>query len=94
MPCFLDHYKELNFDMVGVSDIWSKRREEAQRLWKEKLGAPRGRLPQQRRAVRQQERGRGVHRHRRFSRTRCTPSRRCGPALRCLRGEAFCRDDG
>ena len=27
-PCFSNHYKELNFDFVAVSDIWSKRREE------------------------------------------------------------------
>jgi predicted dehydrogenase len=38
MPCFLDHYKELNFDIVGVSDIWKTRREEGAALWKEKLG--------------------------------------------------------
>ncbi len=22
LPCFLEHYKELNFDIVAVSDIW------------------------------------------------------------------------
>ncbi|AMJ66731.1 Gfo/Idh/MocA family protein [Hymenobacter sp. PAMC 26628] len=38
MPSFLNHYKELNFDVVGVSDIWSKRRLEGAALWKEKLG--------------------------------------------------------
>jgi predicted dehydrogenase len=38
MPCFLNHYKELNFDIVGVSDIWKTRREEGAALWKEKLG--------------------------------------------------------
>jgi predicted dehydrogenase len=40
MPCFLQHYKALNFDVVGVSDIWSKRREEGAAVWKEKLGHP------------------------------------------------------
>ncbi|MEX8547384.1 MAG: Gfo/Idh/MocA family protein [Mucilaginibacter sp.] len=25
-PCFLNHYKELNFDMVALSDLWSYRR--------------------------------------------------------------------
>ncbi len=28
VPAFLNHYKELNFDIVAVSDIWKKRREE------------------------------------------------------------------
>ena len=31
MPCFMNHYKELNFDVVAVSDIWKKRREEGHR---------------------------------------------------------------
>jgi predicted dehydrogenase len=38
MPCFLNHYKELNFDVVAVSDIWKKRREEGVAAWKDKLG--------------------------------------------------------
>ncbi len=38
IPCFLNHYKELNFDIVAVSDIWNKRREEGAAVWKEKLG--------------------------------------------------------
>ena len=38
VPCFLNHYKELNFDVVAVSDIWKKRRDEGAALWKEKLG--------------------------------------------------------
>jgi predicted dehydrogenase len=38
IPCFMNHYKELNFDIVGVSDIWKKRREEGAATWKEKLG--------------------------------------------------------
>lgn len=38
LPCFLHHYKELNFDMVAVSDIWKLRREEGQAKLKEKLG--------------------------------------------------------
>lgn len=38
MPCFQNHYKELNFDVVAVSDIWSKRREEGVAAWKEKMG--------------------------------------------------------
>jgi predicted dehydrogenase len=38
MPCFLDHNKELNFDLVAVSDIWKKRREEGSAMWKEKIG--------------------------------------------------------
>jgi predicted dehydrogenase len=38
MPCFMDHYKEFNFDVVAVSDIWKQRREEGVAAWKEKLG--------------------------------------------------------
>jgi predicted dehydrogenase len=38
LPCFLNHYKELNFDLVAVSDIWKKRREEGAAIWKEKMG--------------------------------------------------------
>ncbi len=37
MPCFMNHYKELNFDVVAVSDIWNKRREEGAAKWKEKM---------------------------------------------------------
>ena len=38
LPCFGYHYKELNFDMVAVSDLWKKRREEGQQVLKEKFG--------------------------------------------------------
>ena len=34
-PCFMNHYKELNFDIVAVSDIWNKRRDEGVAFWKE-----------------------------------------------------------
>ena len=34
MPCFMSYYKELNFDVVAVSDIWQKRREEGAATWK------------------------------------------------------------
>ena len=37
MPAFLNHYKELNFDIVAVSDIWNKRRNEGTAFWKEKM---------------------------------------------------------
>jgi predicted dehydrogenase len=38
LPSFLNHHKEMNFDMVAVSDIWRLRREAAQGQLKEKLG--------------------------------------------------------
>ena len=38
LPAFLDHQKELNFDIVAVSDIWKIRRAEGQAVLKEKLG--------------------------------------------------------
>jgi len=37
LPCFMNHYKELNFDVVAVSDIWNKRREEGVAVWKDKM---------------------------------------------------------
>ncbi len=37
MPAFMNHYKELNFDIVAVSDIWNKRREEGVAAWKDKM---------------------------------------------------------
>jgi len=37
-PSFFNHYKELNFDIVAVSDIWKLRREEGQNFLKEKMG--------------------------------------------------------
>jgi predicted dehydrogenase len=36
-PCFMNHYKELNFEIVAVSDIWKKRRDEGAAFWKEKM---------------------------------------------------------
>jgi len=27
IPCFMNHYKKQNFDIIGVSDIWKLRRE-------------------------------------------------------------------
>ncbi len=38
IPSFMNHYKELNFDVVAVSDIWKKRREDGAAQWKEKMG--------------------------------------------------------
>jgi predicted dehydrogenase len=37
MPSFMNHYKELNFDIVAVSDIWNKRREKGAAMWKDKM---------------------------------------------------------
>ena len=38
IPSFMNHYKELNFDVVAVSDIWNRRRNEGAAIWKEKMG--------------------------------------------------------
>lgn len=38
LPCFENHYKGLNFDMVAVSDLWKKRREEGMSLLKQRMG--------------------------------------------------------
>ena len=37
-PCFMHHHKELNFDIVGVSDLWNYRRDRGVAHVKEKLG--------------------------------------------------------
>jgi len=37
-PAFLDHSKKMNFEFVGVSDIWNRRRNEAEAFVKEKAG--------------------------------------------------------
>jgi predicted dehydrogenase len=37
-PAYLHHYQQNNFDIVAVSDLWKKRREEGQAFLKEKLG--------------------------------------------------------
>ncbi len=37
LPCFMHHNKELNFDMIAISDIWKFRREEGQAILKQKL---------------------------------------------------------
>jgi len=38
LPCFLDHAKAMNFEMVALSDIWSVRRKEGSALIKQKAG--------------------------------------------------------
>jgi predicted dehydrogenase len=38
LPSFINHYKELNFDMVAVSDLWNKRREDGSAFLKQKFG--------------------------------------------------------
>src|SRR3954470_6772040 len=40
IPSFMNHYKELNFEVVAVSDIWNKRRDEGAAIWKEKMQNP------------------------------------------------------
>jgi len=37
-PCFMNHAKNLNFEFVGVSDIWSVRRDECKAFVREKAG--------------------------------------------------------
>lgn len=36
LPCFMNHYKELNFDVVAVSDIWKKEEKMVQQSGKKK----------------------------------------------------------
>ncbi len=38
LPSFMNHYKELNFDIVAVSDLWKIRREEGMAALKDKMG--------------------------------------------------------
>src|SRR5690606_16278141 len=38
IPAFLGHHKKQNFEIVGVSDIWNRRRDEGAAYLKEKTG--------------------------------------------------------
>ena len=38
IPAFIRNYEQMNFDIVGVSDIWNRRREEGSKFLEEKLG--------------------------------------------------------
>ncbi|HTE24145.1 Gfo/Idh/MocA family protein [Flavitalea sp.] len=38
VPSFMNHAKELNFEFVAVSDIWNRRRDEAEAFIKDKTG--------------------------------------------------------
>lgn len=38
LPCFLNHQKELNFDIVGLSDLWNYRRDLGVAHLKDKMG--------------------------------------------------------
>ena len=38
IPPFMKYYKEMNFDIVSVSDLWKKRRDEGQAFLKDKMG--------------------------------------------------------
>jgi predicted dehydrogenase len=38
LPCFVNHHKAMNFDIVAVSDIWKVKREAGQAQLKEKMG--------------------------------------------------------
>ena len=38
LPSFMNCYKELNFDVVAVSDLWNRRRDEGVSIWKDKMG--------------------------------------------------------
>ncbi len=38
IPAFMHHYKELNFDIVAVSDLWKKRRDEGKLFLQNKMG--------------------------------------------------------
>jgi predicted dehydrogenase len=38
LPSFMNHHKELNFDIIAVSDIWNVRRNDGSAALKEKMG--------------------------------------------------------
>src|SRR6201996_9656068 len=38
IPAFLKSYQEMNFDIIAVSDIWKKRREEGRAFLEKKFG--------------------------------------------------------
>jgi predicted dehydrogenase len=38
IPPFMKFYKDMNFDIVSVSDLWKRRRDEGQAFLKDKMG--------------------------------------------------------
>lgn len=38
IPAFIRNHEQLNFDIIGISDIWNRRREEGAQFLEEKLG--------------------------------------------------------
>jgi predicted dehydrogenase len=40
IPAFMRSYQEMNFDIIAVSDIWKKRREEGKDFLGQKMGHP------------------------------------------------------
>src|ERR1700749_3029124 len=38
IPAFMRSYKEMNFDIIAVSDIWKRRREEGKEFLGQKMG--------------------------------------------------------
>lgn len=38
LPCFMHHAREMNFELVALSDIWNRRRDEGKAYIKEKTG--------------------------------------------------------
>ncbi len=37
-PCFMDHAQKMNFEIVALSDLWNRRREEGKEFFKSKAG--------------------------------------------------------
>ena len=94
LPSFLEHHKATNFDIVGVCDIWNRRRDEGKAAL-EKAVRPSDRdLPQQRGAVRHRQGRR--RRHHQHGRLPARAAHRRGREGRQghLHREAAGRDDG
>ncbi len=66
LPAFQTSAKDMNFQIVAVSDIWSRRREEGAAFIEKLCGNRRRPGPQQRRTLRPQRHRCRHHCHRRF----------------------------
>ena len=47
LPSFLNHYKELNFDIVAVSDLWKSKKRRRLGFFRKNIGSWRTRSAQQ-----------------------------------------------
>jgi hypothetical protein len=93
IPCFMNHYKELNFDVVAVSDIWKKRREDGAATWKDKMGHDVVACRNNEELYDKKLVDCSIRQYGRFS-TRLTCDRSRESRVRCILRKTLCRNNG